>query len=448
MATGYCVIRWGVKSILGLSAIAILVISFLSTFHGLLLVLPVQLATLGMTSELSVAKWLPFFQMVALLGGYIARRLTQDGKHFRHNLWITKGVAAFGAFLAISFPVSIILGNDVISWVRDVSPFANYFLFFPAADTIRTNQRLKVLLVFVGIFLLWSAISALLLWGAARGVLPLGKRYLLIWGTPFAGYIMFLCLFALWLERGAKFSDFTLLAALNFVFVTCLMQGTRNILIGLALSIVVIYCSYAGGRKAMNRQTLKIMVGVLLMGLVFYQIISTLQSKGIISTSPIIRRFSTLTSPVELFHRDTSVFGRFAEFQRARDALRENLLFGRGLGYWFIGLPEALQGYHWWRERAMTPDLSIDNGYAYLLVKFGLVGTSVFVFFFIALLITTYNSLKNQTRWRFLVVTLWTLLITMPWFMIASGPIFRDRVVAYVVAVLSGIVPRLKCGES
>jgi len=89
------------------------------------------------------------------------------------------------------------------------------------------------------------------------------------------------------------------------------------------------------------------------------------------------------------------------------------------------------------------PHQNIDNGYAYLLAKFGLIGTLIFAFLYIALIKESYRLSKQSNQWRFLSIALFCILLLGLLFAIAGGNIFYNRAFSYCVGVFAGLITAL-----
>ena len=188
------------------------------------------------------------------------------------------------------------------------------------------------------------------------------------------------------------------------------LSGSRAV-VGAAMLTLVVFAS-TWRRRSLLRLTLLVLAAGLVAGLILRSRIGVLQEY-------VVTRF--LITP----DLDPSFAGRVAEMQAVFEALQRNPILGNGTlaSYSFF---DPLFG---WRESSF-----VDNGVGYLLLKTGLLGTTIFV-----VLVLSYVKLLRRLR-KFLARDALIPLVVFVFYVsfMPFGPSFFEPRYSWLVGILCG----------
>ncbi len=337
-----------------------------------------------------------------------------------------------GVVLFIGVINGFIYGSLLVDIIRDLSPYLGYLALLPVLDSVREPRQAKKIIYFMIILGLPAYIIFQIGFVSAKqgfhtgllGFAPYAKDY---WEPVQA---------ALWAVAlgSQRFSGrllswtWILLYSLSPIF-----GGNRGPLLAYLAGVGTAFV--ASGKlahKRASRYLLPVMFAVVVLAV-------ALTSAGVVKlpfSKVTAQQYQTLTSKEE-FIGDRSVQGRMREIRALMQAFYQNPVIGVGLGYEMkYYLDEVLIVKAWFKYH---------NGYAESLMKFGVVGTLIFAWFFYAAIKLAYRyislgvSFFSQSIALGMVVWLISSLV----FNGTAASIFADRGFALTMGVMMGLLPAL-----
>jgi O-antigen ligase len=336
---------------------------------------------------------------------------------------------AFGAVLAMAILLGLIYGASLDDTVRDLSQYVGYLAVLPLLDLVRTPKQAKRLIYFLVLLGLPSSIIADMGAASAKQEIDMSHTLLVFkyaspyWG-PFQG--------AIW-TVAVSFPGF-LIKLLAWIWLTLksslsVFSGVRGMLIGLIVSASTAFL--VSGRIA--RHSLARYVIPLFLTVVVGGVLADLSGMVNLPFSAITRdRYSTMLSEKGLL-RDRSMQGRFLESRALLQNFLKNPVTGIGLGHTLKG--KGIPGGYTFR---------FHNGYLETLMKFGLLGSAIFAWYFLTLFRQAFELVRISDSYFAKVIGL-GVVIWLVTYVIGSvaGSAFSDRAFALTVGVMAGVLPAL-----
>jgi O-antigen ligase len=336
---------------------------------------------------------------------------------------------AFGGWLGLSILLGLAYGSSPGDIIRDLSQFVGYLAVLPLLDLVRTPGQAKKLIFFLVLLGLPSSILGQVGSMAAKQEFDLPTSVQILrgagsyWG-PFQG--------AVWVVA-VSFPGLAmkLLAWGLLLFETSLsvFSGIRHKLL---MFIIAAMTAFAVSGRLPHRSLLRYLIPVILT-VVVGGIVADLSGLVTLPLSNITRdRYSTLMSEKELT-QDNSMQGRFRESRWLFEKFLQNPVTGIGLGH-ALDDPTIPGGYNF----------RFHNGYLANLMKFGLVGSIIFLWYFLALLRQAFEVARVGDNYFAKVIGLGLVIWLVP--VLASSVAtnsFALRGFALTVGIMAGLLPAL-----
>lgn len=340
---------------------------------------------------------------------------------------------AFGAVLGVAVLMGLLFGAPLDYIVRDLSQYVGYLAVLPLLDLVRTPKQAKRLVFFLALLGLPSSI--LFDVGAIGGKQDIEMSPMLMalqYGAPYWGPIQG----ALWVVA-VSFPGFAVkLLAWGWL----ILKSSLSVFSGFrGMLIVFIICALTAflvsGRIA--RHSLARYMIPLLLALTVGGLLADLSGMINLPLSDKTReRYSTLLSEKGLM-RDESVEGRLIEGKAMFRAFLQNPVTGIGLGY-------TLKFSYYGRPTEKKGIFRHHNGYLETLMKFGVVGTLIFAWFFLTLLRQAFEVVRASDSYLAKVIGLGLVIWIVPALAASvAGSYFSDKGFSLTVGVMAGLLPAL-----
>jgi O-antigen ligase len=314
---------------------------------------------------------------------------------------------------------------------RDLSSYLGYLALLPVLCIVRKpEQARKVLLLLVLVGLPAFVLSQLVWIGRkqdlASASLPYFPAATAYW-EPIQG--------TLWAIAISHKDNGKKIAAWGWICITSLiivLGGYRTYFIALCLAGAT---AFLGGGKLSRDSMAKYLIPLFL-SLIVGGLLADLAGLVKLPLSRITRdRYATMLSSNNL-KEDTSIQGRVFETKILMEGFMQNPFLGIGFGHRIIrGENKRVIGWLSFRPH---------NGYAEILMKFGIFGTLVFGWYFMVILRMAYRCMANGDTYFSKAVALGVLIWLIPSFAISlAGSLFSDRGFSLTVGIMAGILPAL-----
>ncbi len=429
------VVGW-LGSVPGLKAIFVFVgligtlLVFLDTYHGLFLIMVTFPFLVGFSSSVSMSEQAFAVLFGAWFTGWVVRYLLDNSRVMNFS-WhpVALPTLAVGVLLVTASLLGGLTGASPMDVVRDLSQYVGYLVLLPVAGIIRyrksASKLLKIAIV-IGLpcyiwstFIWWSRKFGLEYGGMDTA--QVGAAYL----GPFVGALWPLALLKTgrWIHRFAALGLF-------LVLLYALGSGYRSQIVAVVVMTSVaiwgIWEVQAGRRKL-------VVVIPIALGIIFliWAIGGTLGYLPLPEGARTRYLYSSLLSPQSLIS-NISVQGRLVEARAALKVFQRYPLLGEGLGHhvpmqWAHGT---------WYKTAFTQHIWVTE----ILMKFGVLGMLIFLWFFIVILRFAYIVAKRDDSPVVKAIALGILIwITMG--LIPIGGSVSNRGFAFMVGLIVGILP-------
>lgn len=333
-----------------------------------------------------------------------------------------------GILLVFSAALGFLRGAPALDVVRDLSQFVGYLCIVPMCMVVRSRRQalwlLAGLLVVGAVSYIWNtaywvSIKYRLPW-PGWATLSVGASYI----GPFIG--------ALWVLPVLKVKPSTRVlagTAIGLLVVLALVSGYRSrVLHVVALTCVGLLAAWISDRGRRSRVAL---AGLFLVTGVWVLVSGTLHGAFEIPGLGSPQRFLTsLMNPPALL-ADPSVQGRLVEAKAALSAFMRWPILGVGLGH----RVEMKWAYQRWWDTAFTQHIWVTE----MLMKFGIVGSALFMWFFVSIVRHALRmaSIATSTAWKALAlgVAVWIVVTLVP-----TVGHFGDRGFIFSLAIMLGIL--------
>lgn len=384
---GAFVIHYGLYSLYLIVGIILSFIILINSYLGLLFIISVFPILVGFSEDIGLAETAFIVLFSLWVTGWLLR-LVQDRKNRLSFKWhpLTTPTLILGLLLFISALVGYLNGAQFADILRDLSKFIGYLMLFPVASIVKDQKKafsLLILLFLIGVpswiwnSVIWSARKFGYEYGAMN-IISVGGEYL----GPFLG--------ALWpvvlLKTKRWLKTFSLII-LMILFGYVLGSGYRHQILGfLIMSFAAIWGIWAvqtGIKK--TKVVIPLITCVIFLFWIYYGTLGHLPLPGGEKTKVFYR---SLIFTDELL-QDSSFQGRLTESQAALNKFREYPLFGVGLGH-----QVEFQTKFGWFKSSFTHHIWQTE----LLMKFGLIGIIIFIYYFVSVLKFTFAVAKQSAN--------------------------------------------------
>jgi hypothetical protein len=395
----------------------------------ILLAQPLFVSTFSEGAGTGVSKIVYGALFAVWFGAWALKPVARDAATPKLHSSVRTPALAFGGWLGLAILLGLIYGAPLDDIVRDLSQYVGYLAVLPLLDLVRTPSQAKRLTFFLALLGLPGAIggdfsqmrgreqfelppmvqvftSAGQYWGPIQGA---------VWAVAvsFPGFAVKLLAWG-WLLLKGSLSVFS---------------GARHMLLVFILAALTAFmvCGRLA-RRSLARYLIPLVLALVVGGVVADQ-------SGLI-TLPFSdlgrQKYSTLLSEKK-FQRDDSMQGRFRESRWLVSKFLENPVTGIGLGH---GLddPTIPGGYNF----------MFHSGYHAMLMKFGVVGTCIFAWYFLALFRQAFEVARISDNYFAQVMGLGLVIWLVP-ALVASWAVnlFSNRGFALTVGVMAGLLPAL-----
>ncbi|MHB9073700.1 MAG: O-antigen ligase family protein [Desulfobaccales bacterium] len=354
--------------------------------------------------------------------------MARDAKPKVHSA-VRAPALAFGVLLGIAILLGFIYGASLSAIIRDLSQYVGYLAVLPLLDLARTPKQAKRVIFFLALLGLPCFIVGSIYGIAAKQHEELSRSLTIIngaqayWG-PIQG--------ALW-AVAVSFPGFAVkLLAWGWLLLLAaasMFSGVRNMLLIVILSAATAFL--VSGRIA-RRRLARYLIPILLT-LMVGGVLADLSGLVKLPISNISReRYSTLLSE-KRFQQDDSMQGRFLESRVLFQKFLQNPITGIGLGHTLKD--KRIPGGEGFR---------FHNGYLESLMKFGVVGTAIFAWYFVAIIRQSLMVARTSDNYFAQIMGLGMTIWLIP-ALIASVAVsfLGDRGFALTVGVMAGLLPAL-----
>lgn len=414
----------------------ILVLSVVNLYWGTFLILltqPLFMKAFAEGAGFGPGKVLYGVLFAIWFAAWAIRKLGKDAYRPEIRSAVKAPALAFGVVLGISIVLGLAYGSRIGDIVRDLSQYVGYLAVLPLLDLVQTPKQAKRLIIFLALLGLPAYVITDIFAAGQRQGLFSSRITALLAATAYWGPIEG----ALW-AVAVSFQGF---AVKLLVWVWLLLKAALSIYSGIRAMFLVLIISAAtaflvSGQIA-RRRLARYMIPVLLI-MIVGGVLADLSGMVNLPLSAMTReRYSTLISERD-FTQDRSMEGRF---QESRDLFRkflQNPVTGIGLGHG-LNDPTVPGGYNFWYH----------NGYLASLMKFGVIGTFIFAWYFIALIRQSYKIGRNSDRYFVKVMALGVVIWLIP-ALAGSWAVnsISDRGFTLTVGVMAGLLPALASSQN
>lgn len=365
------------------------------------------------------------YQMVAYslivfpgLVWWFAKRLTQSGKVIEH--WTEFGLLAFIGFAFLSLGWAAIDDFSLLKGIREFALFIPYLMYFPLRDYVAENddEYVVIALLFVAISVAifdiveyrLTMITAQFFWQVMGSRENVGEELIVSAIIIMFGFI------------GAKRYNFYIVATLIAISTIALVLTFSRGYWGtgaFGLLLLTIVLKGPPRKRIMTFGALSVLGVVLVAAILFPKLLVDL-------VTGIGVRIAQLGGA------DLSLQARLAESEAVLQRFVASPVIGYGMGaeFSFYNPISNTTATTWY----------VHNGYLFMLYKFGLVGTFLYLLFFIRMLILTAReaAAANDERTKTLLFSFFCVMVSML-IVNFTSPQFYARVSILVAVVFWGI---------
>lgn len=345
------------------------------------------------------------------------------------NLW-WHPVAKPTTFLAIVFGagaiIGLLYGSTPFNIMKDMSQYLGYLAIFPVIDVVRSpRQATKIIKIFAILGLpgyMFERYSIFAGKQGIEGVPSLAPNAAPYWG-PIEG--------ALWAVALCYDKASVRLASwgwLGLSSVIPIFGGMRGIFLSYLAGAATAFKAAARlGNRSLARYMVPLVLGLILLGV--FGLVKLPFSKVT------QQQYKTLTS-MGAFEGDRSVEGRLVEIRALLGAFKRNPVTGVGFGY-----PIK---YYWGNRKIDTLWFTYHNGYAETLMKFGLIGSLIFAWFYWSALKMSYRLISSGDTFFSKALAFGTVVWLVSSLVLSAGnSMFSQRGWALAMGVIVGLLPAL-----
>lgn len=407
-------------------------IVFLTPYRGLFIIIIAFPFMVGFSEGVDIAEYgFVLIFSIWLIGWLIRLLLDKAGRMTFSWHPISKPTLAIFALLITGAIVGMINGASFLNIFRDLSQYVGYILILPVASIVRKQKSaLKILIILFLIGLPCWVYSSFIWWArkfgseyATMNIAGIGTAYM----GPFIG--------ALWPFLFLKTKRSTKIIAGFFLIIYAIYtigSGYRSAIIAFltmtSISAGLLWITYKGIRKAKA-------VPVLILGIIFlvwfyYGMHGSLPLPGGERARML---YSSLISPSKL-SEDLSFQGRMIEAEASLETFKKYPVLGQGFGHHV----EMFWKHGRWYETSYIQHFWP----AEILRKFGILGSLIFIWYFISILKLTFNLAKKTDNLITKGISFGILVWIATNLLLPFGS-FTDRGYIFTVGVIIGMLPAL-----
>ena len=349
---------------------------------------------------------------------WFTKRVTESRKIIDH--WTELGLVAFVIFGLVSIGWATMYGFSLTKGIREFVLFLPYLMYFPLRDYVAENNEQYVVaaLLFVALAVaVFNIVQYRLLMITAHYFWQImGERVNL--GEP----LMMSSIIIMFGFIAAKKYNFYLVASLIAVSTIALVLTFSRGYWGAGFFglLLLMYIVKGAPRKRMLRLVLASFAGIILVAAIVFPKLMVDLVAGL------------AVRLAQLGGRDLSLESRLAESAVVLDHFVRSPVIGYGMGaeFSFFNPINSLTTTTWY----------IHNGYLFMLYKFGVVGTILYLSFYLHMAITTAREAAGvaDEETRILLYSFFCIMTAMLIVNLTS-PQFYDRVALLILTVLWGI---------
>lgn len=324
--------------------------------------------------------------------------------------------------------IGLLYGSIPLNIIRDMSPYLGYLAIFPVIDVVRSpRQAKKIIKIFAVLGLpghLFESYSGYAGKQGMEGGFELAPNAASYWGA---------IQWAIWAVALCYDKTSARLAAWGWIGLSALIPifgGMRGIFLAFLVGAGTAFKAASKiGRRSMTGFIVPLSIGVVLLALLGY----------INPFSKVTQhQYGTLTN-LQAFEDDISIQGRLIEIKALLNAFMRNPITGVGFGY-----PIR---YRWGDRGERLIDtlwFSYHNGYAETLMKFGLIGSLIFAWFYWSALRMSYQLISSGDTFFSKAMALGTFVWLVTALVRSTGnSMFSTRGFALAFGVMVGLLPAL-----
>ncbi len=407
-------------------------IVFINPYLGLFFVIIFFPFAVGFSKGIDIKEQIYALLFGIWLIGWIVHQLIYYSGKFNFK-WhpIYKCTLAISVLLFIAALIGLLTGSAFVDVLRDLSQYIGYLMFLPVVTIIlnkKSAMRIFKIMFFIGLpCYIWT----FFIWWARKFGSEYGVLNILGIGSSYFGPIIG----SLWplmvLKTGRRVQ---LLATLGIILFFCFSAGSGYrsqilyFIIMTCISVWYIWNIQSGKEKI--SVFIPLIIGVIF---IFWIIFGTLGYLPLPGGEGIKFIYSSLLYPSK-FLSDISIQGRIVEAQAALKVFFHYPLFGQGLGHHV----EMNWEHGSWYKFAFSQHLWPPE----MLMKFGIFGSFVFLWYFISIIKLAYVIAKKTDDYLIksisLGVVIWIITSLIP----GLGS-FSDRGFAFTTGLIIGILPTL-----
>jgi len=384
----------------------------------------------GMTTTVGVSKVIygVLFALWFMAWG-LSRGFSRKGKQPALAPSMAAPALALGGYLGVAILLGLVYGANFGDIIRDLSQYVGYLAVLPLLDLVRTPRQAKNLIFFLALVGLPTYLLTTI-WGiGVKQRLDLSPALVMF---QFAGQYWGPIEGAIW----AVAVSFPGLAGQISAWLWLVLEGGMSIISGyrhkLLMFILAALTAFMVSGTLARRRLARYLIPVIL-SLMIVAIMADLSGMINLPLTDVTRdRYSTLLSGKK-FQQDDSMQGRFQEAQWLLKKFWQNPVTGIGLGHG-AGDPTLPGGYNF----------VYHNGYHASLMKFGVIGSLIFAWYFLALLRQALAIGRRADNYFARVIGLGLVVWLIP-ALIGSFWVnfFSNRGFALTVGVMAGLLPAL-----
>ncbi len=416
----------------------ILVVSFLSSYRALYIILVANCFLLGSTSDISAGEVFYFVLLLSCISGWICRNVLRTSRNYHRRSY--RILILFMLVCGISFVVAWINSISLIDGIRDFSSVANYLLLFVAFEAFDHPKKFqRFLLVFMILAVGITARDLVFELNMNRITSVdnvLGKVFVGIGGVGYTHTTLFTAMCLGFVAKKKK-HRVVLVSILGMSLILVLLSMTRTYWIGVVATIMGSfgYLHFTGRLK--ESRSLFRLVAALSILVVSIALVLNVYLNDV--EEVIGKRFGTVLSATK-GETDYSMLSRINESRAAYKRTLENPLLGHGLGYKLTFWGKTFEQSY---SKGMTTTPFLHNSYQYFVLKTGFVGFAIFLVFLWFLLRDSYYVYRHEEEPWVRAISL-SFLLAIVYLIIISATTgkFTDLSAALYIGVFGGFIIR------
>lgn len=411
----------------GIFSLIIIYTVFQKTTFGIYLIIILHLFIIKSTEGLNVFELLFGIILISLLAGWFSRK-----KFFQHekiiNTKVDLWLVIFLMSCILSLIPAILFNASLLKWFRELVPFLILFLFFPIVDLV---ERKEINLIILCLFFLgyYIAISNLIFYkssieSAEKAWQLLAFRQTANEPVLFTLLTISICLI---IYLKSKLIKFIMVLSAGLFGIALFATFSRGYWLAAIISLL---CVALFSPKAEKLKITGYMLVLTVITLIFIEIF--FGNIGGFILKAVAERFESLGET----SKDISLLNRIIESKAVIGYIKSNPILGYGLGatYKFKSLiPREM------------PTWYVHNGFLFLFLKLGLLGTFSFLMFYLLSIYNGYVCIKKVDSnfiKAILVGIISCLIAILP--LSLSSPQFIQKDSLLVIVIGTGMIETIR----